>query len=50
MPMIATDKLDFDKLNVIYAITFHIVLQNDNPLVTMPFDPHHLVMTQITSN
>lgn len=47
--MIAIDKLDFnnqicyDKTPITF--TFHIVLQNDNPLVTMPFDPDHLMMT-----
>lgn len=36
------DKLDFKKL---ITFTFHIVLQNDNPLASVSFDPDHLTMT-----
>lgn len=32
------------------TFTFHIVLQNDNPLVTVSFDPDHLIMTWPKTN
>lgn len=37
-----TNQIKHPMRKMLISFTFHIVLQNDNPLVTMSFDPDHL--------